>query len=324
MAGVGLATGAGAAGGLETLLARMRAEEALANQGRMIDLDEFETRQLAGHRQATLAENQRQFDTQAPLRQAQTTNLTASARESNVDADLSTERVSALRGLRGTLPGAQPQGGIVAGTPGAGTQTGAGGEVGGLNSPFGRLRLSLAGITPSQVFPNDSGEDETYDAFARKIGKNSRFDLTFDERMEAERQSPRFQQGQSRIQISQDNLGVRRQESDLRKRKMELDIQASEMKMSEIPVLQRQMAIAEFRNRIQNDITSKSTWSQWLAGDSVQDVPAQINQIRDEVLAKYLPSPGRGQPGGRTNPEPATAGADLDAILMERRRQRGR
>lgn len=320
MAGVGLATGAGAAEGLETLLARMRAEEALRNQGRNIDLNEYEAQSAAGHRQSTLQENARQFDAAAPVRAAQTASLTAGARESNVDADLGTERVGALRGLSSMLPGVQPASGPVTGTPGAGAQTGTGGEVGGLNSPFGRLRLSLAGVTPSQIFPNDTGGDETLDAFARKIGKASRFDLSFDERNAALKQDPRFQQGQTRIQLSGGNLDVRRQESDLRKRKLELDIQASEMKLGEIPAIQRQMAIAEFRNRIQNDITSKATWAQWLAGDSVQDVPTQINQIRDEILAKYVPSPGRGQPGGRTNPEPG--GADLDAILMERRRQR--
>lgn len=286
-----LATGAGAAGGLETLYARMRAEEQLRNQGRAIDIDEFNAGSLDTNRRGVLGENIRQFDAEAPTRAAQVTSLGASARENNANAGLLEGRGSILKGLSSSF-GA------------GGGDTGSGGGVTALDNPAGRLRLSLGGIPPNSVFENETGGEATLDAYARKIGKTGRNDLTFDERNAALKEDPRFKQADTRIQISQDNLGIRQTESQLRQRKMDMDIRDQEAKFNDLQGTAKDMAMAEFRDRIAKDVKSKQTWTQWFNGESVPDPSAQIAAIAADVMGKYH-NPGRGNPNNPAGNPPA-------------------
>lgn len=328
MAYAGLATGAGGAAGLETLFARMRAEEALANQGRSIDIDKFNAESTDTNRRGVLAENTRQFNEEAPLRGAQTTADIAGARENNANAGILEERGNVLRGLRPILGNAGPGSG---GTS-SGVASGGGDALGGMDNPAGRLRLSVAGIPPSGVFENDTNGEDTLDAYAVKVlgPGHTRHELTFDQRNDALKADPRFGQANIRIGLAEQGMGIRTSESALRKRKMELDIRSAEQRLNELPQLQRSMALAEFRNRMQNDVTTKQTWTQWLNGEDLADPSAQIDQIAADVLSKYPVTPAAGTGTGRgagagTQATPATPAAgsdDLDAIINSRRQAR--
>ena len=299
----GLLTGAGAGAGLEQLFARLRAEEQLANQGRSIDIDEFESQSTDRARQAqaalgrdTLGENVRQFDANAPGRDAATTLNTASARESGVRADTGAEQLGVLRGLRPMLEGS---GGADASVGGSSA----------LNSPLGRIRLRTAGINPNEAFgpvEQDNTDEEQYlRSYAEKTlgpGKTGK-DLTFDQRLEAMKLKPQ-------TMIAQGNLDARTKEASIRQRKQELDIRSAELKLQQdeaIPPAMRPFLLAEFRNRIQNDVQSKQSWMQWLKGEEVADPSAQI----DEILADVMSKAASGVPG--TGSTPAGAGAGTGA-----------
>lgn len=301
----GLATGAGAASGLETLFARLRAEEALANQGRSIDIDQFEAQSLDANRRGildlgnrNLGENTRQFNEEAPNRTAAAALNTAGARESGVRADTGAEQLSVLRGLRGFFEppvsgGADTLGSSGAAAGGADSVAGSG-AVDSLNNPSGRIRLSAAGLNPNEAFgpPNvDNTDEEQYlTAYAVKTlgaGKTGR-DLTFDQRLEAMKMKPQ-------TVIAQGNLNIRSSESALRQQKWKLDIRDAELNLAQdekIPPAMRPFLLAEFRNRIQNDVTASQSWSQWLNGESVADPSAQIATIYADVMGKAHTAPG--------------------------------
>ena len=290
----GLATGAGAASGLETLFARLRAEEALANQGRSIDIDQFEAESLDRNRTGVLdlgnrqlGENTRQFDTQAPNRIATADLNTASAGESRMRTDTGNEALGVLRGLRPYLSGGGADASVDSGVGPADPNT--------LNNPLGRIRLSAAGLEPNTVFgpPNVDNTDEeqyltSYAVRELGAGKTGR-DLTFDQRLEAMKLKPA-------TMISQGNLDIRSGESILRQQKQRLDIRQAEMKIEgdeKVPLEMRPFLLTEFRNRIQNDVQSQ-TWGQWLRGEDVPDPSAQIEQIMADVISKAGATP----PGG--------------------------
>ena len=279
----GLATGAGAAGGLETLLARMRAEEMLANQGRQIDIDKFEAESADATRRGQLdlggrqlGEETRQFDEQAPNRIATAALNTAGARESGVRSDTGEESLSVLRGLRPYLGGAD-----------------AGADPNALNNPLGRIRLSAAGIEPNSAFgpvdTSNTSDEQWFDSYFERLnglkpgqGVGRGRELTFEQRQEAAEMKPQ-------TMIAQSNLNIRSSESKLRQQKQQLDIREAEMKIQQdekIPPAMRPFLLAEFRNRMQNDIQTRQTWIQWLNGEDVADPSAQIAQIFADVMSK--------------------------------------
>lgn len=312
----GLMTGAGAASGLEQLLARLRAEEMLANQGRQVDINEFESQSADRARRAaaelgtgTLAENTRQFDVNAPTREAAAALNTASARESGVRADTGEENLGILRGLR--------LGGSGGGEPNA--SVGVGGVDPALNSPLGRIRLTAAGINPNNAFgpvnTSNTSDEQWFDSYFERLrglepgqGVGRGRELTFEERQEAAEMKPQ-------TMIAQSNLDVRTKEAAIRQRKQELDIRSAELKLQQdeaIPPAMRSFLLAEFRNRIQNDVQSKQSWMQWLRGEEVADPSAQIDQILADVMSKVASGvPGTGgtppaPPGARRRYNPAT------------------
>lgn len=291
----GLATGAGAAAGLEQLFARLRADELLKNQGRTVDIDEFEAQSTDRARQAqadlgqgTLAENTRQFDINAPGRDAATALNTASARESGVRSDTGEEQLGILRGLRlGDSGGGEP---------------GAGGVDPALNSPLGRIRLSAAGINPNNAFgpvnTSNTSDEQWFDSYFERLnglkpgeGVGRGRELSFEQRQTAAEMKPQ-------TMIAQGNLDVRTREAGIRQRKQELDIRSAELRLQQdaaIPPAMRPFLLAEFRNRIQNDVQSRQTWMQWLRGEEVADPSAQIDQILADVMSKAtssMPAPG--------------------------------
>lgn len=302
----GLATGAGAADGLEKLFARMRAEEALANQGRQIDIDAFEAGSMDTNRRGVLdlgnrnlGEDVRQFDAGAPGRDATTALNTASAREAGVRTEAGQESLAVLRGLKPYLGGADTSGGVSA--PGATPDPEA------LNTPLGRIRLSAAGLEPNTAFgpPQVDNTDEeqyltSYAVREMGPGKTGR-DLTFDQRLAAMKLKPQ-------AVIAQSNLDIRSSESNLRRQKQTLDIKSAEMQIQQneaIPPHMRPFLLAEFRNRIQNDIQSSQTWNQWLNGESAPDPSAQIATIMADVLSRATTpptAPGTAPATGAVNP----------------------
>lgn len=316
MSYTGLATGAGAAQGLETLLARLRAEEELSNQGRQVDINEFTSRSLDRDRSTTADQGQQrinegisEFQQMAPTREANIAGMTANARAANTNADQGQEQLGVLRGLKPYFGGADANAG---GSTGAGA--GVAPDPNQLNNPLGRIRLSAAGLNPNEAFgpPNvDNTDEEQYlTAYAQKVlgaGKTGR-DLTFDQRLEAMKQKPQ-------TMIAQSNLNIRSSESKLRQQKWGLDIREAEMKLQQdekIPPGMRPFMLAEFRNRMQNDVQSKQTWTQWWNGEEVADPSAQIAEVMADVLSKAAaggynaPAPVQGpvQPGQSTLPTP--------------------
>lgn len=308
----GLMTGAGAASGLEQLFARLRAEELLANQGRTVDIDELESqstdrarRAQADLGQGTLAENTRQFEALAPGRDAATALNTASARESGVRSDTGEEQLGILRGLRLGDSGGGPSADAGAGD----SQPGMGDPA--LNSPLGRIRLSAAGINPNNAFgpvnTSNTSDEQWFDSYFERLnglkpgqGVGRGRELTFEERQEAAEMKPQ-------TMIAQGNLDARTKEASIRQRKQELDIRSAELRLQQdeaVPPAMRPFLLAEFRNRIQNDVQSKQSWMQWLKGEEVADPSAQIDQILADVMSKAA----SGIPGTSGTPQAPPGG----------------
>lgn len=317
MAYAGLATGAGAGAGLETLFARMRAEEQLKNQGRQVDLDEFNSRSLDTDRRARLGEDVRQFDAGAPVREAQVGSLNAGAAENNANAGLIEGKSGMLKGLREvTMPGMEAGPGT--GEAGASAGGPSANGVSSLGSPLGRLRLSLAGLPADSIVGpvrQPDNTDEDLDAFAQKIGKTDRSQLSYDERMKG-------LAGRPNTVIAQGGLDIRRRDADQRQQMFDLRKRLAEKSLTELPPEVRQIAAAEFNNRITNDIKTQS-WMQWFKGEEVPDPSAQIEQIAAEVMGHYgVNGPNATKPGGPGGgagvPVPG-AGDDIDEILRQRR-----
>lgn len=196
---VGLATGAGAASGLEDLLTRMRIDE------------EFEQRKRVA---AANMEHQKHADMLAGRTQDRLD------RSSDIANDMAGFKRDVLRQIAGMVRvGGEGSG---AGTSGSTLPAGDGEsdysnrdtftppptsarEVTGgmsriedLNNPSGRGALQVAGLNPNEMFgpvqtakpdkPENTTSDEEYlEAYAKKIGKKSRHDLTDNERRDAER-----------------------------------------------------------------------------------------------------------------------------------------
>ena len=294
----GLMTGAGAAEGLEDLLARMRAEEQLAQRGRALDVDEFNSRSLDENRRGTLAEDVRQFDTMGPTRTAGVANTRANTAQTTTETEGLTQRNSILKGLREDFGG-----GV----------TGVGG-VPDLNNPSGRLRLRMADVPPNDIYgavdTDNTGDEKLVAAYMSSIGKPG--------------QQPSYQDivkalaGKPNTVISQGNLDLRRGSEADRKQMHTLRIKLAERDIAGLDPLQRAMALAEFRNRIQNDVEAAPNFAQrWILGQETPDDPdVQIEAIKQDVLKKY----GQGQ-AAPTTPV-AAPGSDIDAILQQRRRPR--
>lgn len=321
MAFGGLATAAGAGEGLETLFARMRAEEALRNQGKSIDIDKFNAESADRGRTGTLdlqnrdlAEKASEFAAGAPQRTAEVANLGANTLHTGAETDSLGMRNSILKGLFSTDGGA---GSGAMGGPTSGANAGGGAGVASLDNPAGRLRLSVAGVTPSSIFEKPTGDEEYLDRYAQQHGMVDRNDPKFSHDMEiaALREKPQ-------TVIAQGGLDLRREDSANRKKESDLRIKAAEAKLNDIPVLQREIALADFRNRIQNDITTSRTWAQWWNGEAVQDPSAQIDNIAADIMTKYG---GKSTVAASGAPAPGTqqGGDDLDAILAQRRQQKG-
>lgn len=319
----GLLTGAGASKGLEDLYTRMRANEMLENQGRQLDINDFLAQEQVASREAQLAENQRQFDANQPLRESQIGVNNANAAQTGIENQILNERLPMLRGLRGIIDGS---GGGAAGAVASGGQ----GDLNQLNNPMGRLRLSLADVPPNQVFTNDTQGDETLDAYAQSIGKKNRFDLTFEERMNALRQDPRFKQADARISISREGLGIRREELQMRKELQPLKLKQIEADLAAgTDPLTRSMAIAAFNNRLNYEIKVQKSLNDWLNGTELEDPWVQIQRIADEVKQQFAAKPqstnttgaGRGSTAQQT-PTTPQAGGGLDDILRQRRQGR--
>lgn len=311
----GLATGAGAAGGLETLLARMRAEEALHNQGRSIDIDEFNAQSGDQYRQGELgvqqageAEKAREWDQSAPTRAAEVANTESGTAHNTAETGILNERIPMLRGLRSVVEGQDGTQGSDTGSSGAPAS-----GVGSLDNPAGRLRLSLGGISPSGVFERPSGEEEFLDAGAKSRGMTDRNDprYTFAMRNEDLAKKPSTVIAQGNLDNSSERLALSKQTAGERKQLNDLRIKQAEQQLAQIPPLQRELALAEFRNRIQNDVSTNRSFMQWINGDPVPDPGAQITAIAADVQTKY----GQAATNG--------AGDDLDAELARRRAARG-
>lgn len=286
----GLMTGAGAAGGLETLLARMRAEEVLANQGRKIDLDEFDSRSMDRARTASTDQGQQridqgasQFEAGAPLREANVAHLGAETEHLGAET-------AGLNAKSDVIKGLLTNGGSDVGGPSGGPPS--------MNSTQGRIRLSAGGFSPTAILGSvdqDNTDEEQYlTAYAKKtIGPAATGkDLSFDQRLTAMKMKPQ-------TVIAQGNLNVRSTESNLRQRKAELDIQSmtNKLQMDEkIPPALRPFMLAEFQNRITKDVKSAPTWSQWLNGESVADPSAQIAQIYADIVGKAAQGSGPSAP----------------------------
>lgn len=313
---VGLRTGAGASGGLQKMLERMRAEEQLANQGRQVDINAFEAQSRADLEAARIGESQRQFNMQQPGRDA----LTEQTTLENTGLGIKNQM------LQGLVPIAGGAGGPQGGSPGA---AGGGGSLAGMDNPEGRLRLSLAGITPSGVFQNRTNEEQMFDAYAKKIGKTSANDLSFDERAQALKQMPAYGLATQRINISEAGLGIRKEELALRKQMHEMRMKQAEQDLANnTDPLQRQMALAAFRNRLQYEVEVQSNLNKWLNGEDPDKDPwTQIQRIADEVRSQMgtkAPAAGSGTGRGAGAQDPTAAAGDLDAILSQRRMQRNK
>lgn len=316
MAFAGLATAAGAGDGLETLLARMRADEVLKNQGRSIDIDQFNansadrsrTGQLDVQR-GELAEKANEFSANAPVRAADVANANATAAHTGAETTGLEDKNNIIKGLMPSLGANNGQAGAEVGNPlNPGATTGGSTGVASMDNPAGRLRLSVAGITPSSVFHDDTEAEKNDTAYASSIGKRPD-QLTFADRVAMQKALPNYGLATTRIALSTDANNRANSESTLRQREMNLRIKEGEQKLKDLPPLQRSLALAEFQNRIKNDVQSKQTWSQWLNGEPVADPGSQIDAIMADVVAKH----------GGAVASPATGGDDLDAILAARR-----
>lgn len=319
MAFAGLATAAGAGEGLETLFARMRAEEALRNQGRSIDIDKFNaesadrarTGQL-GVQQGDAAEKIREFDVNAPVRSADVAHLGADTAHMGAETTGLEDKNNILRGLMPILGASNGQAGADVGNPlNPGATTGGSTGVASMDNPAGRLRLSVAGITPSSVFHDDTEAEKNDTAYAASIGKTPD-QLTFADRVAMQKALPNYGLATTRIALSTDANNRANTESTLRQREMNIRIKEGEQKLKDLPPLQRELALAEFQNRIKNDVQSKQSWSQWLNGDPVEDPGSQIDKIMADVVAKHGGTPA-------ASPATTTSGDDLDTILAARR-----
>lgn len=268
----GLMTGAGASEGLEDLLARMRAEEQLAQRGRSIDIDEREAISMDEHRRGTrehdtsvLGEDVRQFDALQPTRTAGVANVNATAAQTAAETEGITEKNTILKGLRDSFSG----------TAGAD-----------LNNPMGRFRIEAAGMSPNNIYGSvdtaNTADDLLLDAYAREIGKGSRKDLSSDEQVAALRKKPN-------TVISQGNLDIRRGAETDRKQMHALRIKLAERDLQSIPPINQAMAMAEFRNRIANDVEGAPNFAQrWVLGADTPDDPStQIDAIKADIIKKY-------------------------------------
>lgn len=294
-----LATGAGAAEGLEELFARMRAEEALSNQSRALDIDERQGSELSRYRSDELGLRR---DEQAALRPGRE----ADARLTNANADVTSGQAEVLKGLRSIATG-QPGASAEMGSSSIASPAVVGGDPTALNNPLGRLRLRLAGIPPNDMFgavdtPNTEWETEM-NAYAVKLGKRSYKDLTWDE-IQAARTDPmaddrlrmaaeRLEVSKGQLDLSRDRLGFQQEQAAQRQ------AMAAARFEQELPSHLRAMATAEYNDRIKREIGS-------------DDPPAKYDSIRDEIVAKYktpvapgstsgVPAPGAPR-RGRYNP----------------------
>lgn len=346
----GLAAAGGASEGLETLLARMRAEEALRNQGRAVDIDAFNAQSEDTARRGTLAvqqgdaaERASEFAANAPVRQADVTHLGADTAHLNADTYAAATRATILKGLVPILTGQPPAtgaagtgagagAGATSPTPAAAPATGspapnvtpagtaapaAASGVASLDNPVGRLRLSVAGVPPNTVFKDKTEADKQEDAYAQSIGKTSGDQLTFADRVAMQKALPNYGMAQQRIGLQVTAGADAHAESGLRQRETNLRIGEAQQKLNQLPQLQREMALAEFQNRIKNDVHTQSAISQWVNGvDQAQDPGAQIDAIAADVLKKHG-APIQATVAGAV---PAQGSAtDLDAVLAARR-----
>jgi hypothetical protein len=228
-----LFAGAGAASGLETLLARERAEEQLRNAGLEIGQRDRQL-DLEGSRQG---EQRREFDALGPSRDSEVDYHKAATGHLNAEAGALGAKSDILRGLlpmfgaggNVATPGYTSGGSIGSGgTGGVASPAGLGGGVSGqsshLDTPSNRLAMSVAGITPSNVFPSDGHSDLTRvgDAFAKsKYGPSADFNsLSYDDIRDLQRQNPTFQQGQVRIDLSRQGMQLRQDEQAKRQQKV--------------------------------------------------------------------------------------------------------
>lgn len=294
MAGPGyvtLATGAGAGEGLETLLARMRAEETLRNQGRSVDI----AQQNANTNSGELGERTREWDQGGPGREANVNHVAAETRETNANAGILENKGTILGGLGNMLQSA----------PGAAS----------LDNPSGRLRMSLAGITPSGVFPNESSDERNEAAYGAKVGLTPGTPLNWDQRISMLKSLPNTVLAAGRLDNSRENTDISRQSLDMRRQLFDLQKGKAERDLAVLPVDQRALAIAEFNNRINHDVQSAPWYAKFIGGET-GDSASQIEAIKQDVMKKYgmAPGPGSGHPN--------VTGDDLDAVLMQRRRAR--
>lgn len=189
-----LATGYGAAEGLEKLLIRQRADEEMA---RRIQQDQV----LAGHYKHIDDMSGRSQDRLD--RSADIANDAAQVRADmmkQIGALLKADSASSSSSSGGTssTPNlVRPDAANASVVPNSGAPVAGPREVSGfmrLNTPEGRTMMQMAQLNPNETFGSvpqphteaSSTDDEYYDSYAKKLGKAGRLDLTTEERNTAD------------------------------------------------------------------------------------------------------------------------------------------
>lgn len=334
-----LGAAGGAADGLEALYARIRAQEMLANQTRGVDnqsrsldlternigVNEREGLETTDYRNRSLAHQGRELDSLIPGRTA--------AAESQVNQNnIIKGLLPILGGDGGAANAPSPElpvstlgpasAGDASATPGAvgsgaastgGVPGPAGNGVTGLNNPSGRLRLRLAGVPANDIFgavDTPSSEWEvTADAYARKLGKRSRHDLTFEE-IQTAGQDPladdRLKMALDRLNLSRDRLGFDRDKDTFGRTMAEQRLSIAQARLAnDLPAPLATMAGTEFADRVKREIGQ-------------DDPPEKYDLIRNQVAAKYRAmNPNAGAAGGSGAPgAPARRRYDINGNLI--------
>lgn len=169
---VGLATGAGGAGGLETLLARMRADEVMAqHQQQLAQQKDFQTRSLG------------QTDRSLNMQSATNDRLNKSA---DIDNQAKQVRIDTLRRITSGMDDSGQGAGDNLTRPPAGAdasvvpQPKPDTSMSRFNNPLGRAQIEIAGLQPNSMFgsipqpkgPEDlSAEESFYTGLAKRAGQ---------------------------------------------------------------------------------------------------------------------------------------------------------
>ncbi len=302
---VGLATGGGAAEGLETLLARIREEEQL-NQNK-----------------ARIDNEQRRMDEEQRFRTSQQSMMgpyyEALGKEANTRADstaagteLTRAKLGILRDVTGSEGGT---GGAGASAPPPEGDYGAEGQTAGMaagvspartggagltDTPATRVKLQVAGITPGSVFPGAEGpanitpEESYLKAWAGAHGVQDWRSMSLPQWNQAKQdyvkagRDPlaleRFQMQQDRFAFDKEREMFRREQATERQRLAQSRFD------SQLGAPYAGMALREFSDRIMREIKQ-------------DDPPDKYDSIRDEILSKYQDIKQRGQgQGGGANP----------------------